>query len=59
WEALLEENRRAMYEHGLWGVPSFRLVDETGRTRLAVWGQDRLWLISRHIQRLLAERGAA
>ncbi|NND66330.1 MAG: 2-hydroxychromene-2-carboxylate isomerase, partial [Halioglobus sp.] len=41
WEALLEENRQAMYEHGLWGVPSFRLVDETGQTRLAVWGQDR------------------
>ncbi len=59
WEPLLEENRLAMYKHGLWGVPSFRLADENGQTRLALWGQDRLWLISRHIQRLLAHRAAA
>lgn len=59
WEPLLEANRLAMYEHGLWGVPSFRLLDAAGNTRLALWGQDRLWLISRHIQRLLAEAGTA
>lgn len=59
WESILEENRLAMYEYGLWGVPSFRLIDANGQTRLALWGQDRLWLIARHIQRLLAARDAA
>ena len=46
-----------MYECGLWGVPSFRLLDETGEQVLALWGQDRLWLFSREIQRLLRDRG--
>ena len=54
WQAEIERNRLAMYECGLWGVPSFRLLDADGETALAVWGQDRLWLVSREIQRLLA-----
>ena len=54
WEAEIEANRVAMYELGLWGVPSFRLVNADGETALAVWGQDRLWLVSREIKRLLA-----
>ena len=54
WEAEIEANRVAMYEFGLWGVPSFRLVKADGETALAVWGQDRLWLVSREIKRLLA-----
>ncbi|MEH6604855.1 MAG: DsbA family protein [Pseudomonadales bacterium] len=54
WELALEENRQAMYEAGLWGVPSFRLLDEKGEQVLALWGQDRLWLFAREIQRLLA-----
>jgi 2-hydroxychromene-2-carboxylate isomerase len=54
WEGLLEENRLAMYEAGLWGVPSFRLLDESGEQVLALWGQDRLWLFAREIQRQLA-----
>ena len=54
WEAEIEANRVAMYELGLWGVPSFRLVKADGETALAVWGQDRLWLVSREIKRLLA-----
>ena len=58
WEEPLEENRRAMYGFGLWGVPSFRLLDERGESVLALWGQDRLWLFSREIQRLLREREA-
>jgi 2-hydroxychromene-2-carboxylate isomerase len=58
WEELLEENRLAMYGFGSWGVPSFRLLDERGGTVLALWGQDRLWLFSREIQRLLRERAA-
>lgn len=56
WEAALEVNRRAMYEAGLWGVPSFRLMDEEGKECLAIWGQDRLWLVAREIQRQLSAR---
>ena len=54
WEELLEGNRLAMYEAGLWGVPSFRLLDQRGDAVLSLWGQDRLWLISQEIQRELA-----
>lgn len=56
WEEELEANRQAMYGFGLWGVPSFRLLDGAGETLLAVWGQDRLWLVGREIQRHLEER---
>ena len=56
WEEEFEANRLAMYGCGLWGVPSFRLLDGQRETLLAVWGQDRLWLVGREIQRLLAER---
>jgi len=49
WEALLEENRLAMYQAGLWGVPSFRLIDPKGEAVLAVWGQDRLWLLAQKL----------
>ena len=53
WQEMLEENRLAMYDAGLWGVPSFRLLDEQGNQILALWGQDRLWLFAREIQRHL------
>ncbi len=56
WEDVLEQNRLAMYEAGLWGVPSFRLLDENGEQLLALWGQDRLWLFAREIQRQLRKR---
>ncbi len=54
WEEQLEENRQVMYKAGLWGVPSFRLLDSDGEQQLAIWGQDRLWLVAREIQRLLS-----
>ena len=54
WEEEVEANRVAMYGFGLWGVPSFRLIDPQGETLLAVWGQDRLWLVAREVQRWLA-----
>jgi 2-hydroxychromene-2-carboxylate isomerase len=54
WEKLVESNRVDMYEAGLWGVPSFRLLDENGEQLLALWGQDRLWLFAREIQRQLS-----
>tara|TARA_R110000772_G_scaffold46687_6_gene106580 strand:- start:14918 stop:16291 length:1374 start_codon:yes stop_codon:yes gene_type:complete len=53
WEAILENNRLTMYAAGLWGVPSFRLLDKNGEPVLALWGQDRLWLFAHEIQRLL------
>ena len=53
WEAEVERNRVAMYEIGLWGVPSFHLIGKDGETLLAVWGQDRLWLVGRAIQKAL------
>ncbi|NQX89997.1 MAG: DsbA family protein [Halioglobus sp.] len=56
WEDLLESNRQTMYSAGLWGVPSFRLLGEQGKELLSLWGQDRLWLFSREIQRQLAAR---
>ncbi len=54
WEDEIEANRLAMLAMGCWGVPSFRLLDREGHQVLAVWGQDRLWLVSHEIQRLLA-----
>jgi 2-hydroxychromene-2-carboxylate isomerase len=59
WQDEIEANRLAMYEFGCWGVPSFRLLDANGEPVLALWGQDRLWLFAREIQRLLAERAGA
>jgi 2-hydroxychromene-2-carboxylate isomerase len=56
WQAMLEDNRRAMYDSGLWGAPSFRLLDGQGQPQLSLWGQDRLWLFSREIQRLLSQQ---
>jgi 2-hydroxychromene-2-carboxylate isomerase len=52
WEQLLETNRLSMYQGGLWGVPSYRLIDAQGQTHLEIWGQDRLWLVAREIRRL-------
>ena len=58
WQDEIEAHRLAMYEFGLWGVPSFRLLDAEGKTRLRAWGQDRLWLLSREIQRALTATDA-
>jgi len=59
WEDILESNRLAMYDAGLWGVPSFRLLNKQGESVLALWGQDRLWLVAREIERLLASQTAS
>lgn len=47
WREIEDKNRAEMVANGLWGVPSFR-VDE-----VAVWGQDRLWVIEEKLQSLL------
>ena len=44
WRPLVDENRASMMMSGCWGVPALRLGDFT------VWGQDRLWLLVRHIE---------
>ena len=43
WREWAESNRKAMYECGLWGVPSFRYGT------VSCWGQDRLWVIEKEI----------
>jgi 2-hydroxychromene-2-carboxylate isomerase len=43
WREAVEANREALTEVGLWGVPSFRIG------KLALWGQDRIWLLARRI----------
>ncbi len=40
-----ERNREALFDLGLWGVPSFKLGD------LAVWGQDRVWMLEEALRR--------
>ncbi len=46
WRAEIEANRESMMNSGLWGVPTIRMGD------FAVWGQDRDWLLIRHIEEL-------
>ena len=43
---IAEENREAMMASGCWGVPTMRLGDAV------FWGQDRSWLLVRHIEEL-------
>ncbi len=55
WKATVERNQDEMVEGlGLWGVPSFRLSGPEGEPDLAVWGQDRLWLVAAEIRRRAA-----
>ena len=46
WRQKVEENRESMFDSGSWGVPTIRLGD------YVVWGQDRDWLLARHIEEL-------
>ncbi|MFN4353465.1 DsbA family protein [Parvibaculum sp.] len=50
WEAAVEENRQALFEAGLWGVPSFRVDGKP-----AHWGQDRFWALEQDIIASLKE----
>ena len=55
WKAIVERNQDEMVEGmGLWGVPSYRLCGPDGEPDLAVWGQDRLWLVAAEIRRRAA-----
>jgi len=46
WRESVEENRESMMTSGSWGVPTLRLGD------FVVWGQDRIWLLVRHVEAL-------
>lgn len=46
WRSMAEENRESMEETGTWGVPTIRLGE------FVVWGQDRCWLLVRHLEEL-------
>lgn len=46
WRDAVEENRESMMASGAWGVPTLRMGD------FVVWGQDRDWLLVRHIEEL-------
>ncbi len=39
WGPMAERNRQALLMAGAWGVPTFRVGNET------LWGQDRLWAV--------------
>jgi len=44
WRAGAAANRDRLEEAGLWGVPGFLFAD------IAMWGQDRDWLLARQIE---------
>ena len=46
WRDEVETNRATMMEAGSWGIPTLRVGD------FVVWGQDRIWLLARHIEDL-------
>ncbi|MDJ0750854.1 MAG: DsbA family protein [Woeseiaceae bacterium] len=46
WRDEVDENRAIMMESGSWGVPTLRIGD------FVVWGQDRIWLLARHLEDL-------
>ncbi len=46
WRGEIEGNRESMMNSGSWGVPTIRLGDDV------FWGQDRDWLLVRHIEEL-------
>jgi len=46
WRNIVIANRDSMQDAGSWGVPTLRLGD------FLVWGQDRDWLLVRHIEEL-------
>ena len=46
WREAVAANRDAMQEAGCWGVPTLRLAD------FVAWGQDRDWLLVRHVEEL-------
>ena len=46
WREPIEANRESMLDSGSWGVPTVRMGD------LLLWGQDRDWMLVRHLEEL-------
>ena len=46
WRMKAEANRADMMNSGSWGVPTIRIGD------FVTWGQDRDWLVARHLEEL-------
>jgi len=46
WREPIEANRESMMESGSWGVPTVRMGD------FLAWGQDRDWMLVRHLEEL-------
>lgn len=46
WRETIEGNRESMMSGGSWGVPTVRMGE------LVLWGQDRDWLLARHVEEL-------
>ena len=46
WRETEAENRQLMLSLGSWGVPTIGIGD------YVVWGQDRIWLLARHLEEL-------
>lgn len=46
WRPAVDANRESMMESGCWGIPTMRVGE------FAVWGQDRDWMLVRHLEDL-------
>lgn len=46
WREQIDANRELMMNLGSWGVPTIRMDD------FVVWGQDRNWMLCRHLEEL-------
>lgn len=52
WKPVIAQHQDEMIDGlGLWGVPSLKLSGPDGEPDVAVWGQDRVWLIAAEIRR--------
>jgi len=59
WREEIEENRRRLFDMGLWGVPSFRLRGPEGTPDFCTWGQDRIWRVEEEIRRRVGSPATA
>ena len=46
WRPVIEANRESMMDSGSWGVPTVRMGE------FIAWGQDRDWMLVRHLEEL-------
>ena len=54
WRGPAEENRKALFDAGLWGAPTFRVNGAP-----AHWGQDRIWALEEDLAALAAGKAQA